>query len=140
VPLGCRRPTRRRTRDWEWASSDRGEEPDVVLACAGDIPTLESVAAASILRQRLPDLPVRVVNVVDLMRLQPASEHPHRLSDSEFDALFHHLVFPDSVSGLLRCDRRMVDVRLHQRAHTREFGEDSPEVRDWTWSSAADPA
>ena len=74
---------------WEWASSDGdGEEPDVVLACAGDIPTLEIVAAASILRERMPELKVRVVNVVDLMRLQPELEHPHGLSDREFDALF----------------------------------------------------
>jgi xylulose-5-phosphate/fructose-6-phosphate phosphoketolase len=73
---------------WEWASSDAGEEPDVVLACAGDVPTLETLAAAAILRERLPDLRVRVVNVVDLMRLQPESEHPHGLSDHEFDALF----------------------------------------------------
>jgi xylulose-5-phosphate/fructose-6-phosphate phosphoketolase len=73
---------------WEWASSDAGEVPDVVLACAGDIPTLETVAATAILRQRLPDVKVRVVNVVDLMRLQPPSEHPHGLSDVEFDSLF----------------------------------------------------
>jgi xylulose-5-phosphate/fructose-6-phosphate phosphoketolase len=73
---------------WGWASSDGGGEPDVVLGCAGDIPTLETVAAAAILRERLPDLKVRVVNVVDLMRLQPDSEHPHGLPDSEFDALF----------------------------------------------------
>jgi xylulose-5-phosphate/fructose-6-phosphate phosphoketolase len=73
---------------WEWASSDAGHVPDVVLGCAGDIPTLETLAAAAILRERLPDLKVRVVNVVDLMRLQPASEHPHGLSDVEFDSLF----------------------------------------------------
>jgi xylulose-5-phosphate/fructose-6-phosphate phosphoketolase len=73
---------------WEWASTDGNEEPDVVLACAGDIPTLETVAAAALLRRRLPDLKVRVVNVVDLMRLQPESEHPHGLPDAEFDALF----------------------------------------------------
>ena len=73
---------------WEWASSDDGSEPDVVLACCGDIPTLETLAAASILREGLPELKVRVVNVVDLMRLQPASEHPHGLSDHEFDAIF----------------------------------------------------
>jgi xylulose-5-phosphate/fructose-6-phosphate phosphoketolase len=73
---------------WDWASTDGGSEPDVVLACAGDIPTLETVAAAALLRRHLPDLKVRVVNVVDLMRLQPASEHPHGLPDSEFDALF----------------------------------------------------
>jgi xylulose-5-phosphate/fructose-6-phosphate phosphoketolase len=72
---------------WEWASTTTGE-PDVVLACAGDIPTLETVAAADILRRRLPDLKVRVVNVVDIMRLQPDSEHPHGLSDREFDSIF----------------------------------------------------
>ena len=73
---------------WEWASNDDEGEPDVVLACCGDVPTLETLAAASLLREHLPDLKVRVVNVVDLMRLQPDSEHPHGLSDSEFDALF----------------------------------------------------
>jgi len=73
---------------WSWASSDGGEEPDIVLACAGDVPTLETLAAADILRRELPDLRVRVVNVVDLMRLQDASEHPHGLSDREFDAIF----------------------------------------------------
>jgi xylulose-5-phosphate/fructose-6-phosphate phosphoketolase len=73
---------------WEWASNDEGDEPDVVLGCAGDIPTLETVAAAAILRERLPNLRLRVVNVVDLMRLQPESEHPHGLPDAEFDALF----------------------------------------------------
>jgi xylulose-5-phosphate/fructose-6-phosphate phosphoketolase len=73
---------------WKWASSDRGAEPDVVMACAGDVPTLETLAAVSLLRKGLPDLKVRVVNVVDLMKLQPASEHPHGLSDHDFDALF----------------------------------------------------
>ncbi|MBA3877490.1 MAG: phosphoketolase [Anaerolinea sp.] len=73
---------------WDFASSDRGGEPDVVMACAGDVPTLETLAAVDILRRELPDLRVRVVNVVDLMRLQPESEHPHGLSDREFDSLF----------------------------------------------------
>jgi xylulose-5-phosphate/fructose-6-phosphate phosphoketolase len=73
---------------WEWASNDGDEEPDVVLACCGDVPTLETLAATAILRERLPQLKVRVVNVVDLMRLQPESEHPHGLPDSEFDSLF----------------------------------------------------
>src|SRR6516165_8475795 len=74
---------------WEWASSDGdGVEPDVILACAGDVPTLEVLAATDILRTHLPGLKVRVVNVVDLMRLQQASEHPHGMSDAEFDALF----------------------------------------------------
>ena len=73
---------------WDWASTDEGGEPDVVLGCCGDVPTLETLAAAAILREHLPDLKVRVVNVVDLMRLQPESEHPHGLSDIEFDSLF----------------------------------------------------
>ena len=73
---------------WEWASNDEGQEPDVVLACCGDVPTLETLAAAALLREHLPELKVRVVNVVDLMRLQPPSEHPHGMSDLEFDALF----------------------------------------------------
>jgi xylulose-5-phosphate/fructose-6-phosphate phosphoketolase len=73
---------------WEWASTDAGVDPDLVLACAGDVPTLEVLAAASLLREALPDLRVRVVNVVDLMRLQPANEHPHGLQDAAFDALF----------------------------------------------------
>ncbi len=73
---------------WDWASNDEGSEPDVVLACAGDVPTLETVAATAILRRELPDLKVRVINVVDLMRLQPEREHPHGLPDQEFDALF----------------------------------------------------
>jgi xylulose-5-phosphate/fructose-6-phosphate phosphoketolase len=73
---------------WDWASTDAGSEPDVVLGCAGDIPTLEVLAAAALLHVHLPALKVRVVNVVDLMRLQPDSEHPHGLPDQEFDALF----------------------------------------------------
>ncbi len=179
---------------WEWASNDQGDEPDVVLACAGDIPTLETVSAAAILRERLPDLRVRVINVVDLMRLEPESEHPHGMPDSEFNALFtldrpvifayhgypwlihrltyrranhhnlhvrgykeegttttpfdmvmlndldrFHLVMDviDRVPGLgeraahLRQD--MVDERLRHRAYTRETGDDSPDVRHWTW-------
>ena len=182
---------------WGWASNDQGVEPDVVLACAGDIPTLETVAAASILRRRLPDLRVRVINVVDLMRLQPDSEHPHGLSDAHFDALFtaarpvifayhgyptliHRLTYRRSnhdnihvrgyieegttttpfdmvmLNGLDRfhlvmdvIDRvpelgeraahlrqEMEDERLRHRAYTREFGDDPPDVRDWTWPSA----
>src|SRR5512143_146090 len=73
---------------WEWASNDRGAEPDVVMACAGDVPTLETLAAVALLRRDFPALKVRVVNVVDLMTLQPASEHPHGLSDRDFDGLF----------------------------------------------------
>jgi xylulose-5-phosphate/fructose-6-phosphate phosphoketolase len=73
---------------WEWASNDQDGEPDVVMACCGDIPTLETLAAVDLIRQHLPELKVRVVNVVDLMRLEPPSEHPHGVSDAEFDALF----------------------------------------------------
>jgi xylulose-5-phosphate/fructose-6-phosphate phosphoketolase len=73
---------------WEWASNDAPDVPDVVMACCGDIPTLETMAAVSLLREHLPELKVRVVNVVDLMRLQPETEHPHGMSDAEFDALF----------------------------------------------------
>ena len=73
---------------WTWASNDRGAAPDVVMACAGDVPTLETLAAVSLLRRMAPELRVRVVNVVNLMRLQPPSEHPHGLSDRDFDAIF----------------------------------------------------
>ncbi|RCG26871.1 phosphoketolase family protein [Sphaerisporangium album] len=183
-----------------WASTDEGAEPDVVLACAGDVPTLEVLAAADLLRRHLPELRVRVVNVVDLMRLQPPSEHPHGMPDAEYDALFttgkpvifnfhgypwlihrltyrrtghdnlhvrgykeegttttpfdmamlndidrYHLVMDviDRVPGLgERCAhlrQRMADDRLRARAYTREHGEDSPEIRDWTWPHT-DPA
>ena len=73
---------------WEWASNDRGGEPDVVMACCGDVPTLETLAAVDLLRQHIPELKIRVINVVDLMTLQPPSEHPHGLNDKDFDALF----------------------------------------------------
>jgi xylulose-5-phosphate/fructose-6-phosphate phosphoketolase len=73
---------------WQWASNDQGAETDAVLACCGDVPTLETLAAVSILREHLPELKLRVVNIVDLMRLQPATEHPHGLSDRDFDDLF----------------------------------------------------
>jgi xylulose-5-phosphate/fructose-6-phosphate phosphoketolase len=180
---------------WEWASNDEGHVlPDVVMACAGDIPTLETLAAVSILREELPDLKVRVVNVVDLMRLQPEDEHPHGMPDREFDALFtedrpvvfafhgypwlvhrltyrrtnhanlhvrgfkeegttttpfdmvmmndldrFHLVMDvvDRVPGLgsraAHLRQKMVDSRLRARMHTREHGEDAPEISGWTW-------
>jgi len=73
---------------WDWASNDQGSEPDVVMACCGDVPTLETLAAVQLMRRHLPELKVRVINVVDLMRLQPAEEHPHGLTDKEFDVLF----------------------------------------------------
>ena len=178
---------------WDWASNDEGE-PDVVLACCGDIPTLETLAAVDLIRQHLPDLKVRVVNVVDLMRLQPDSEHPHGLSARDFDTLFttdrpvifayhgypwliHRLTYrrtnhpnlhvrgykeegtvttPFDIVMLNDLDRfhlvmdvidrvprlgskaagvrqLMADRRVEARAYTREHGEDSPEIRDWTW-------
>ncbi len=73
---------------WAWASNDDGGEPDVVMACAGDVPTLETLAAVDYLRRHVPELRIRVVNVVDLLALEPPSEHPHGLDDREFDALF----------------------------------------------------
>ncbi|MGH9357909.1 MAG: phosphoketolase family protein [Terriglobia bacterium] len=73
---------------WEWASTDQGSEPDVVMACCGDVPTLETLAAVDLLRQHFPDLKIRVINVVDLMTIQPQTEHPHGLSDWDFDAMF----------------------------------------------------
>ena len=178
---------------WEWASTD-GSDPDVVLACAGDVPTLETLAAADLLRQHLPELGVRVVNVVDLMRLQPDSEHPHGLSDRDFDELFtpdrpvifafhgyptlihrltyrrtnhdnlhvrgykekgttttpfdmvmlndldrFHLVMdvidrtPSLGARAVAVKQEMADRRLAARQHTRQFGEDPPEISDWTW-------
>jgi xylulose-5-phosphate/fructose-6-phosphate phosphoketolase len=110
---------------WEWASNGHGE-PDVVLACAGDIPTLETLAAASILRDRLPDLRVRVVNIVDLMRLEPESEHPHGMSDAEFDALFtadRPVIFAYHGYPLLihrLTYRRHNHVNLHVRGYKEE--------------------
>lgn len=73
---------------WEWASNDRGSEPDVIMACAGDVPTLETLAAVSILREQIPDLKIRVINIVNLMKLQTPAEHPHGLNDKDFDELF----------------------------------------------------
>ncbi len=179
---------------WEWASNDDGGEPDVVMACCGDIPTLETLAAVDLLRQHMPDLKVRVVNVVDLMRLQPESEHPHGMSDAEFDSVFttsrpvvfayhgypwlihrltyrrhghanlhvrgykeegttttpfdmvmlndldrFHLVIDviDRVPGLTsragHVRQLMADRRLSCRAYTRRYGEDAPEINDWSW-------
>ena len=180
---------------WDWASNDEGQ-PDVVMACAGDVPTLETLAAVDLLRQHLPELRVRVVNVVDLMRLQPDSEHPHGLPDREFDALFtpdrpivfayhgypwlihrlayrrtnhanlhvrgykeegtvttpfdmvvrndldrFHLVMDviDRVPGLgsraASLRQEMEDRRVVAQAYAREYGEDPPEITDWTWPS-----
>ncbi|MEO6068546.1 MAG: phosphoketolase family protein [Gemmatimonadales bacterium] len=181
---------------WTWASNDEGHDPDVVMACAGDVPTLETLAAVAILRQQVPDLKIRVINVVDLMTLQPASEHPHGLSDETFDALFtidkpiifafhgypsliHRLTYrrtnhgnlhvrgyreegttttPFDMTVLNGLDRFHLagDVIDHvpsvvasaanarqflngkladHTAYIRTYGEDMPEIRNWTWGA-----
>jgi xylulose-5-phosphate/fructose-6-phosphate phosphoketolase len=182
---------------WEWASTDRGSEPDVVLACAGDVPTLETLAAAALLRQYFPDLKVRVVNVVDLMTIQPPREHPHGLSDPNFDSIFttdkpiifafhgypwliHRLTCrrtnhenlhvrgykeegttttPFDMAVLNDLDRfhlvedvidrvpklgyqaayvkqAMREKLIQHQAYITRYGEDMPEIRDWTWPFA----
>jgi xylulose-5-phosphate/fructose-6-phosphate phosphoketolase len=182
---------------WDWASSAGESDPDVVMACAGDVPTLETLAAVSMLREQFPELRVRVVNVVDLMRLQPASEHPHGLDDAGFDAIFtadrpvifayhgypwliHRLTYrrtnhsnihvrgymeegttttPFDMVMMNNLDRfhlvmdvidrvpslgghavvhrqAMVDARIAAKRHTRETGDDLPEVADWAWKPA----
>ena len=179
---------------WDWASNDEGRDPDVVLACAGDVPTLETLSATDLIRKHLPQLAVRVVNVVDLMRLQPPSEHPHGLSDPEFDEVFtkdrpvifayhgypwliHRLLYrrtnhpnihvrgykeegttttpfdmvmlndldrfhivmdvidrvPSLGSKAAHVRQEMVDQRLRSRQHTRDHGQDPPEILSWVW-------
>jgi len=179
---------------WQWASNDAHAPPDVVMACCGDVPTLETLAAVSILRHELPELRVRVVNVVDLMRLQPPSEHPHGLSDNDFDSIFtkdkpvifsfhaypwliHRLTYRRGNHGNLHVrgykeegtittafdmtvlndsDRfhlvidalerlpqtgtrgdylkqRLLDKLVEHRLYINRYGEDMPEIRDWTW-------
>jgi xylulose-5-phosphate/fructose-6-phosphate phosphoketolase len=182
---------------WPWASNDRGSEPDVVMACAGDVPTLETLAAVALLRQHLPNLNVRVINVVDLMKLQPPSAHPHGLSDWDFDTLFttdkpvifafhgypsliHRLTYRrrnhqnlhvrgyneegttttpfdmvvrnqldrfhlvasviDRVPGLAAtaayARQAIRDKLVEHRQYIERYGEDMPEVREWTWTEA----
>jgi xylulose-5-phosphate/fructose-6-phosphate phosphoketolase len=181
---------------WEWASNDEGGEPDVVMACAGDVPTLETLAAVDILRRHFPELKIRVVNVVDLMTLHPPTEHPHGLSDADFDTLFttdkpvvfayhgypyliHRLTYRrtnhpnfhvrgykeegttttpfdmvvlndldryhlagDVIARVPRLGSRAAylkqwlrDKLLEHRAHICEYGEDLPEIRNWSWTS-----
>ena len=111
---------------WEWASNDKGSEPEVVMACAGDIPTLETLAAVHLLRQHIPDLKIRVVNVVDLMKLQPAEEHPHGLSNKEFDTLFttdRPIIF--AYHGYPWLIHRLSYRRTnHQNLHVRSYKEE----------------
>lgn len=110
---------------WEWASNDQGLEPDVVMACCGDVPTLEVLAAVSILRAHLPDLKIRVVNVVDLMKLQSKSEHPHGLSEKDYDSLFtidKHIIFAfHGYSPLIhQLTYRQKNRNLHVRGYKEE--------------------
>ena len=111
---------------WEWASNDQEAEPDVVMACCGDVPTLETLAAVSILREHLPELKIRVVNVVDLMKLQPDTEHPHGLTDHDFDALFTKdkpVVF--AFHGYPWLVHRMTYKRTnHENIHVRGYKEE----------------
>jgi len=110
---------------WKWASNDQQEEPDVVMACCGDTPTLEIIAAVSILRTHLPDLKIRVINVVDLMRLQPSTEHPHGLSEEDFDSLFtknKHIVF--GFHGYPWLVHRLTYRRTNRNIHVRGYIEE----------------
>ena len=111
---------------WEWASTDEGSEPDVVMACAGDVPTLETLAAVDLLRQYFPDTKIRVINVVDLMTLQPSTEHPHGLSDQDFDSMFtpdKPIVF--AYHGYPWLIHRLTYRRTnHQNLHVRGYKEE----------------
>ncbi len=110
---------------WQWASNDQGTEPDVVMACCGDTPTLEILAAVSILREYLPQLKIRVINVVDLMKLQSASEHPHGLSETDYDSLFttnKHIVF--GFHGYPWLVHRLTYRRKNRNLHVRGYKEE----------------
>ncbi len=110
---------------WQWASNDEGSEPDVVMACCGDTPTLEVLAAVSILREHLPELKIRVVNVVDLMRLEPESEHPHGLSDTDYDSIFttdKHIIF--GFHGYPSLVHRLTYRRTNRNLHVRGYNEE----------------
>jgi xylulose-5-phosphate/fructose-6-phosphate phosphoketolase len=111
---------------WDWASNDQTGEPDVVMACCGDVPTLETLATVAMVRRHLPELKVRVINIVDLMRLQSADEHPHGLSDLEFDGLFTRdkpVIF--AFHGYPSLIHRLVYRRTnHQNFHVRGYREE----------------
>ncbi|HYT52569.1 MAG TPA: hypothetical protein VEL10_10235, partial [Gaiellaceae bacterium] len=183
---------------WEWAGNDKGSEPDVVMACCGDVPTLETLAGVELLRQHLPELKIRVVNIVNLMKLQPTSEHPHGLPDRDFDALFtkdkpiifafhgypwlvHRLTYRrrnhrnlhvrgykeegttttpfdmvvrndldryhlaedviDRVPGLgsrrAYVKQKIRDRLIDHDEYIRTYGDDLPDVKDWSWKGTA---
>jgi len=110
---------------WQWASNDQGGEPDVVMACCGDTPTLEILAAVTILREHLPELKIRVVNVVDLMKLQSCSEHPHGLNESDYDSLFtkdKHIIF--GFHGYPWLVHRLTYRRTNRNLHVRGYKEE----------------
>ena len=110
---------------WQWASNDQGSEPDVVMACCGDTPTLEVLAAVSILRENLPDVKIRVVNVVDLMRLQPCAEHPHGLSETDYNSLFTKdkpIIF--GFHGYASLVHGLTYRRANRRLHVRGYKEE----------------
>jgi xylulose-5-phosphate/fructose-6-phosphate phosphoketolase len=110
---------------WQWASNDQNGEPDVVMACAGDVPTLETLAAVSILRKHIPALKIRVVNVLDLTRLEPSSEHPHGLSDADYDSLFtkdKHIIF--AFHGYPWLIHRLTYRRTNRNLHVRGYKEE----------------
>ena len=110
---------------WQWASNDQGSEPDIVMACCGDTPTLELLAAVSILQEHLPELKIRVVNVVDLMKLQSASEHPHGLSDEDYDSIFtknKHIIF--NFHGYPWLVHRLTYRRANRNLHVRGYKEE----------------
>jgi xylulose-5-phosphate/fructose-6-phosphate phosphoketolase len=110
---------------WDWASNDQGGEPDVIMACAGDVPTLETLAAVSILREHLPALKIRVINIVDLMRLEPDTEHPHGLSDSEYNELFtqdKEIIF--AFHGYPWVIHRLTYRRANRNLHVRGYKEE----------------
>lgn len=110
---------------WEWASNDNASEPDVIMACAGDVPTLETLAAVEILRHHFPNLKIRVVNVVDLMTLQPQSEHPHGLSDKDYDVIFtknKHIIF--AFHGYPWLIHRLTYRRTNPNLHVRGYKEE----------------
>ncbi len=113
---------------WRWASNDEGGAPDVVMACCGDVPTLETLAAVSIMREHLPDLNIRVVNTIDLMRLQPPSEHPHGVTDV-VDRL------PQTGEKGIALKRELKDKLTEHRRYIEQYGQDMPEIRDWRWGA-----